>query len=120
MAIDASELALIQADLVAAVCDKTCQIQRRTLVSDGMGQGSETWNTIATVKAGMYEPNANQLANFDYLIGSLATWQVKLPYGTDVKAQDHLIIEGQTLVVQVDRDPHSVPGLLTVLASEIK
>lgn len=122
--ISASELLQIRSDAVAAACSLPCTIQRKTITADGMGQSTETWATVTTVTAGMTEPTAGQLANFDYLIGSLATWQVKLPYGTNVKTQDHLLITGQftqqTLVVQVVLEPRSYAALLTVIASEVK
>ncbi len=117
--ISASELARIQADAVAAACDKSCVIQRKTVTPDGYGTGTEVFATIATVSAGMTQPTGTQLQNYDFLIGSLKAWQIKFPIGTDVKHQDHLVISGQTLVVQVILDPRSYPALLTVLASEI-
>lgn len=118
--VSSAELASIRSDAAAAALDLDCDIQRKTLTSDGMGQDSETWTTIATVKAGMTEPSGSQLQNYDYLIGSLATWKVQLPYGTDVQRQDHLIIDGSTLVVQADLSPQSYNALVTVLASEVK
>lgn len=122
--VSARELQQIQADAAAAACSLPCTIQRKAVTSDGMGQATETWSTITTVTVGMAQPTANQLQNFDYLIGALATWQVKLPYGTNVKAQDHLLITGQftqqTLVVQVVLEPRSYAALLTVIASEVK
>jgi hypothetical protein len=121
VALDASELAQIQADLAATACDKTCDIQRSALTKDIYGnpvRGSYT--TVATVKAAMAQPTANQLTNFAFRIESLAAWQVKFPYGTDVRVDDHLIIENNTLNVHVLLDPHTVPGLLTVIAAELK
>ncbi len=67
----------------------------------------------------MSQPTASQLQNFDYLIGSMAVWQVKLPIGTPVEELDHLIIAGQTLEVVKDLTPRSYPALITVLASEV-
>ncbi len=118
--VSASELASIRSDIQAASCDKTCVIQRKTKSSDGMLSETESWSTVATTVAGMRQPTAGQLQNYDFKIGSLSAWQVLLPYGTNVQEQDHLIIEGQTLVVQVLLDPHSYAGLLPVLASEVK
>lgn len=119
-AISAAELALIQADMVSAVCDKSCIIQRSTNVKDGAGSQSEAYSTIATTVAGISQPTAGQLQNYAYIIGSLAAWQVRLPMTTDVQERDYLIINGQTMEVQVLLDPHSYPGILPVLASEIK
>lgn len=120
MLLDAGELEDIQADAVAAACDQSCQIQRKTLTLDNLGQGSEVWSTTETTVGGMTEPTANQLQNYDYLIGSLAAWLVKLPVSTSVQHQDHLLIGGKTLVVQRILTPRSYPALLTVLASEVE
>ena len=119
--ITASEMAQIQADVVAAALDKTCQIQRiSSNTPNSRGVPSGTYTTIATVNAGMTQPTGTHLQNYAYIIEALATWLVKFPVGTDVKASDHLIINGQTLTVQVVLDPHSYPALLPVLASELK
>lgn len=120
--LDADELALIQSDLAAVVLDKSCAIRRATSTPDAWGTNSETLTVISDpdLMCGMSQPSAGQLANYDYLIGSLSAWQVKFPVGTDVAEQDLLDIEGQTLTVQVLLDLHSYPGLLTVLATEVK
>ncbi len=121
LAISAVELAKIQTDVAAAALDKTCVIQRLpTSTPDSRGVPSGTYSTIATVKAAMRQPTSTHLQNFDYLIGALATWMVQFPVGTDVKAQDHLIIDNQTLEVQVVLTPQSIQALLTVIASEVK
>lgn len=121
MAIPAAELAQIQADLVAATCDKTCVIQRGTVTTDGYGNATPgSYATVHTTVAGMRQPTAGQLQNYDYRIGSLAAWLVLLPYGTDVLVDDWLIIESQTLYVHVLLNPHSIPGLSCVLAAEMK
>lgn len=119
--IDAYELADIRADVTAIALDKTCVIQRLpTSTPDSRGVPSGSYATIATVAAAMRQPTSTHLENFDYLIGALATWMVQFPVGTDVQAQDHLIIENQTLEVQVVLAPQSIQVLLTVLASEVK
>ncbi|MGA8765244.1 MAG: head-tail adaptor protein [Candidatus Sulfotelmatobacter sp.] len=122
--LDALELASIRADAANAALDLPCTIQRKTLTRDGAGQATSVWNTVATVNAGMTEPTGGQLQNYNYLIEDLASWAVKLPYGTDVAAQDRLLITGQlgqqTLVVQVVLEPRSYAALLTVIASEAK
>lgn len=119
--ISAAEMLSIQNDIAAAACDKDCQIQRlpsNTPTNRGVPAGN--YSTIATVKAAMTQPTSTHLENYAYAIEALATWLVKLPVGTDVKAGDHLVIDGQTLDVQVILDPHSYAGLLPVLASELK
>lgn len=119
-AVTTAELAQIQSDVVAAVCDKSCQIQRKTTTSDGYLSQSTSYSTIATVMAGMAQPSGGQLANYGFLIGSLSAWQVRFPVNTNVQHQDHLVIAGQTLEVQVVLTPRSYEVLLTVLASEVK
>jgi hypothetical protein len=118
--VSASELASIRADVQEAACDMTCMIQRKAKSSDGMLSETESWSTIATTVAGMTEPSGSQLQNFEYKIGSLKAWQVKMPVSTDVREQDHLIIDGKTLIVQVDLTPRSYAALLTLLASEVQ
>lgn len=122
MALSASELAEIQADTAAAACDKACTIQRATRTPEPQGGATLTWNTTspADLLVGMAEPTAGQLTNYGYLVGSLAAWQIKLPIGTDIKENDHLIIEGETLEVVKDLTPRSYPALITVLATELK
>ena len=117
-----TELAHIQSDTADAVCDKDCVIQRKTTTPDGYGTNTETWSTISprSLKAGMAQPTAGQLSNYAYVIGSLATWQLHVPVGTNIQTQDHVIIAGQTLIVQVELDPQSYQGLRTVLVSEVK
>jgi hypothetical protein len=118
--VSAAELASIQTDAVLAACDQSCVIKRAARTPDAQGGASVTWNTIATVNAGMAEPSANQLANYQYMIGSLAAWQVRVPVGTNVLEQDQLVIGGQTLNVVKILTPRSYPGLLTALAAEVK
>ena len=118
--LSAAELAQIQKDAVAAACDQACAIRRKTTSKDAHGSENENWNTISTTVAGLAEPSGGQLANYEYIIGDLATWQCKLPVGTDVRAQDHLVIGAQTLVVQIVLAPRSYQALITVLASEVK
>lgn len=119
--LDAIELAQIQADLAAACLDKTCVISRSTTTQDIYGNAVKgDYEEIDTVKCAMKQPSAGLLQNYDYRIGSLATWLVRLPYGTSLLEEDHLLIEGQTLTVHVLLDPHTVPGLDSVLAAELK
>ena len=121
MAISAQELSQLQADLQAQVCDKTCIIQRETSSTpDGIGSSAPTFTAITTTVAGVTLPTANDLQNFAFEIGDKATFKVHVPYGTNVKALDHLLIESQTLEVHILLDPHSVPGLLPLLVVEIK
>ncbi len=115
----ASELAAIQAVATASL-DTSCVIQRATATADGYGSTAKTWATVATVNATMAQPTAGQLQNYDYLIGNLATWLIRLPYGTDVRIDDQLILNGVTLTVQAPLTPQSYQASVRVLASEVR
>lgn len=119
LAISTAELAQIQAD-AAATLDIPCLVQRKAATKDVYGSETDVWNTTTSVNVGVAQPSGSQLQNYDYKIGSLASWPVHLPVGTDVKEQDHLVMQSQTLVVQVLLTPRSYQALLTVLASEVK
>lgn len=114
------ELLAIQSDAVDATCDKTCKIYRKTRTSDGMGSSTETWALIETTVAGLGEPTANELQNYDFEIGDKETAKVRLPIGTDAIAQDHLVIDGQTLEINILLNPKSYEIFHSVLATEIK
>lgn len=119
--LSAAELAQIQSDAASAACDQTCVISRATTQTpDGYGTKAPTYTDIVTTVAGLSQPTAGQLQNYDFKIGSLAAWQVKLPIGTNVQEGDLLLIGGQTLKVHVLLNPRSYPALLTVLAAEVK
>ena len=120
--LSASELAQIQTD-AAATLDKPCEVYRATSsVADGYGTETPDYIQISPngLMAGMTEPTAGQLQNYDYLIGDLAAWHVRLPVGTDVEHQDHLIIDGVLLEVQVILQPRSYQALMSVIASEVQ
>lgn len=121
--LSADELAQMQADVAAAVCDKPCVIRRPVTTPDAWGTASEPSYTVISdpdLMCGTSQPSAGQLSNYAYVIGSLAAWQVRFPIGTVVQAQDLIDVEGQTLTTQVLLGLHSYPALLTVLATEVK
>lgn len=118
--IPASELAAIQAEAARVACDLSCTIERLTRTPESQGGATVGYSNVVTVNAGMAQPTAGQLQNYEYIIGSLAAWQVKFPIGTDVRHGDLLSIAGQALKVQVILNPRSYPALLTVLATEVK
>src|SRR5258708_214471 len=116
----AAEAAQLQADFVAAVCDKTCVVSRRPVTSGSSGEPLGTYATIATTVAGMRQPTASELANYAFLIADKAAWTVMTPIGTDVTHQDHLIIDGQTLEVHILLNPRSYEMFHSVIAAEVK
>lgn len=118
--ISAAELTAIRANAAAVVCDQDCVIQRATSTPDAYGTETESSpTTIATTVAGMSTPTAGQVQAYASKIGALKAWQVQLPYGTDVREEDLLLIAGHTLTVQADLSPQSYNSLATVLAVEV-
>lgn len=117
--VSAGELAQLQADM-ASLMDQTIQITRRSVAQGATGNVVPTYGAVATVAGTLSQPTAGQLANYDYLVGSLAAWQVRLPAGTDVRASDRLVVAGQTLEVHVVLTPQSYLGAIRLLAAEVK
>lgn len=118
--LSAAELAQIRSD-ANALLTMPCTIKRKSSAKSPMGQASGTYSVIspAGLLAGMRPPTQQELQNYDYLIGALATWVVKLPYNTDVQPQDQIIIEANTLEAQQDLSLHSIPIYQLMLASEV-
>lgn len=118
--LDATELASIRTD-ANTLLTMPCTIKRKSGTKSAMGQASGTYSVIspAGLMAGMRPPTQQELQNYDYLIGSLATWVVKLPYGTSVQPQDQIIIGTNTLEAQQDLSLHSIPVYQLMLASEV-
>ncbi len=110
--ISLAELTSIRQEATAAVCDQPCQIFRSTIPV------TDAYSSPTNKNYG--QPSAGQLQNYGFKIGSLAAWHVSLPNNTDVEEQDHLVISGETLEVQVVLAPQSYSIFANVLASVIK
>jgi hypothetical protein len=102
--------------------DQSITIKRVTRSQDTTGHATENWNTLATVSGNLAQPTAGQMQNYDYLIGSLSAWQVRMPVGTDCRANDELSVSGLSvpLRVQVILAPQSYQTSLRLLATEIR
>jgi hypothetical protein len=72
------------------------------------------------VNGSLSQPTGTQLQNYDYLIGALAAWQVRVPVGTSVQATDQLHVGGQVLEVQIVLQPQTYQGAIRLLATEVK
>jgi hypothetical protein len=118
--ISAAEMASLRADVAALACDTSCVVKRKTSTKDAWGTRTESFSTVTTVNVGLKSPAAHELQVYAYMIGSSKAWMVKLPYGTDVRTQDHLILGSDTLVVQADVSLSSYSTLTTMLAVEFK
>jgi hypothetical protein len=115
-----AELASIHSALTVAVCDTACTQKRATKTPDAYGTETETLSTIATFNVGLEKPSGGLLTEFADLVASQSTWLVHCPYGQDVKQKDQLVIGSRTLIVQELLDLRSYPGLMDVLATEVK
>lgn len=116
----AAEMAQLRADVANIALDLDCVIQRATTSKDAWGTETETWATIATLKAGMRSPKPATLDVYASRIGAKLAWEVNFTYGTDVQEQDHLLIGSETMVVQAVLSVQSYSTLTTVLATETK
>ena len=117
--LSATELAALQATANGAL-DKTIQVQSVTRISDSAGGFTETWATVATVQGNLAQPTGGMMANYDFVIGPLATWLVRVPVGTAVTRDNQVIVAGLTLRVQVILQPQSYQTAMRFLASEVQ
>jgi len=120
--LSAAEQAQLQADFVAAACDLPCDIYHKTTTSGSSGEPLANYGNAPAIStmAGMTQPSGTLLQNYASLIGSLKTWHIKLPPNTDARHQDHFVIKGKTLEVNVLLDPQSYPVFTNCLASEVE
>lgn len=115
----AAEIADLQS-IASTSLDKSCDIYRKTApTADVYGSQVPNYTKIATTTCGMAQPSANHLTNYDFMIGSEASWLVRLPKGTDIHYQDHIVVESQTLEVHVLLTPQSYSIFTNVLCAEI-
>lgn len=115
----AKELADARAAL-DALGDLSVTVQRKSESQGPTGNVKDTYAPVVTVKGSLNQPTAGMLQNYAYLVGNLTLWQVRLPYGTDVRDGDQLVIGSDTLDVQDVLAPRSYDLSVRVLASEVK
>jgi len=119
--IPANALAAARAAAIASLDVSGIQVQRVTRTPDAYGTASETRATIATVNGGWAKPTASVMQQFAGLIGSLAAWVVRLPYGQDCRNGYRLVMPtGEILTVQADLSQRSYATAKRVLATEIR
>lgn len=117
--ISAADLAAMQATANASM-DTSIAIQAVNRTSDGAGGFTESWATSSTVNGNLAQPTGQMMQNYDFLIGPLATWMVRLPVGTSVSRDNQLVIGSLTLRVQVVLQPQSYQTSMRLLASEVQ
>lgn len=117
--IDAAALAQMQATAAQSLDIPGCVVRRKTTTLSAYATAEETWSDVAAVSAGMAEPKSQLLQQFAARIASQRAWVVSLPYGTDVRRDDELVLAGRTLRVQADLSLGSYSTLNQVLATEV-
>ena len=118
--ISATELAAMQATVNSAL--DISLTQKRNAPTQGPTRNViDNYSTVATLTGNLAEPTAGLLANYDYAVKSQATWLLRVPVGTDLRAGDRLITpDGQTLDVQVILTPRTYPTAVRALVAEVK
>ena len=118
--ISATELLDMQATTKSAT--DVLLTQQRNFPTQGPTKNViDHYTAIATFFGNLAQPSAQLLQNYDYRVGDQATWLVRVPVGTDLRASDRLITpDGQTLDVQILLHPRAYPTGIQALCAEIK
>lgn len=120
--ITAGELATLRAD-TQTLMDQGVEIQRRSITQGATGNVVPTYAHLSTTTCTLSLPSQSMLQNYDFKLATLDAWVVRLPYGTDVRATDHLIVGGaggKTLEVQDPLTPMSYQASVRVLATVVE
>ena len=78
----------------------TATITRKTVVADGIGGQTETWQTLASGVACRLAPMSYRERIAAQQFGGEETWHLTLPYGQDVTAADRVTTGGITYEVR--------------------
>lgn len=98
--LSAAELSDMRDTEESLMPDTAIIIKRRTLSADGFGGFNETWGTAGTVACHLWPANRalSEHVGGGQLI-SQGDWYIKVPFDTDVKAQDRIYISSRTFEV---------------------
>lgn len=97
----AAEMAGMRADARAALPD-TGVVWRPTPASDGRGGTALTWAAVASVVPCRLAPGIGQASGEGLTaskLGADANWVVTMPYDTDVRLTDRIVIGTRTVEV---------------------
>lgn len=119
--ISPGELAAMQATVNSAL-DVTLTQKRNAPTQGPTGNVIDSYSTVnAALAANLAQPSAELLANYDYRVGSQASWLVRVAVGTDLRAGDRLVTaDGNTLDVQVLLTPLSYETAIQAICAEVK
>jgi head-tail adaptor len=96
---------------------QTCSIQRNDGVSDGMGGITDEWTTVQTnvpcrlaVRAGIFL--AGDLRQRREMASTYAEYVLKVAVGTDIRAADRVVVDGETYHVESIWDEHEYASVI--------
>lgn len=98
--LSSSDVAELRAIDESAMTD-TCVIQRADMTNDGIGGFNEAWSAIGTVCCRLRFPSMriNQEAVTGGQLTSMSDGRLAVPFGTDLKATDRVLIKNRTYEV---------------------
>ena len=118
--LDARQLTAAQS-VVNHALDVSLDQQRNTPSQGPTGNVIDSYAHVATLSANLAQPSAALLAHYESRVGDQATFLVRVPVGTDLRAGDRLITsDGQTLDVQVLLTPQSYQTAIQAICAEVK
>ena len=101
--------------------DLTCVIQRKTSPTrTAEGYQVDNYGTIATTVCILTQPPQSMLTNNAGLIGTNEAWLVRLPWNADIRADDQVLVSGQTMHIQVVLNPQSYSMDTRCLATQLR
>lgn len=118
--LDSRQLTAAQATAKASL-DVSLDQQRNAPTQGPTGNVIDSYAHVATLSANLAQPSAQLLANYEYRVGDQASWLVRVPVGTDLRAGDRLVTtDGNTLDVQVLLTPQSYQTAIQAICAEVK
>lgn len=118
--LSAAQLASFQSFAAQVALDLTANTTRNTGTGANVwGTPNETWTAVLTgVACNLAKPTATQEKVYANLIADQAAWFVSFATGSDVLADDRVIVSGKTLRVQAVFEPQSYSWLTQALCVE--
>lgn len=118
--LSSAQLAAFQAAANAAL-DQSITVKRATRSQGATGHYTEGYSTEETVNGNLSrEISSSLLQNYNYLISASKSWQVRLPVGTNVEANDRLIVGSQNFRVDVVLQPQSYQTSMLLIVSQLE
>lgn len=120
--LNSAQLTALRAATTATMDLSGISVKRATRTPTNTGGYTQTQTTVASgLVGGWTQPSAGIMQQYAGVIAGLASWVVRLPYGTSVRRGDTLVMpSGDTLLVQADLSERSYPLCVRVLATELR